>query len=105
MTESAHLPEEDVYYIITCYLKEEFSDKYSYKDHRSPSYLSNYDMDINKPLVIQAGIYDAIKFDNTLTPTLYMQKAEETFEEYEFELSMVSKNIFGRGIARFVHTL
>jgi hypothetical protein len=85
-----------------------FTDNIERYPHRKgmediPSYLANYNLDINTGSVIQSNIYDAIKFNSKEDANLFMNKARESMPDWEYEIADISKRIFGKKYPRFVY--
>ena len=69
----------------------------------TPSYLANYNLDINSGSVIQSNIYDAIKFNSKEDAILFLNKAKEDMSDWEYEIVDINKRIFGKKRPRFVY--
>jgi hypothetical protein len=87
-----------VYYLILAYNKEVDNER---QTHLHPTYLTCFKMD-GKQLMLQTGLYDALKFVNADTAKEWVALAEPVFPQKEFQVVMFPKDVFGRVTPRFV---
>ena len=86
------------YYLINAYNKEVDNER---QTHLYPTYLTCFKMD-GKQLMLQTGIYDALKFVNIDDAKAWVKLAEPVFPQKEFQIVPFPKEVFGRVTPRWV---
>lgn len=94
-TESNH---PSVYFLIQAYRKEVDEE---YQRHLYPSYLTDFHMN-GKQLMLQSGQADALKFEDESDAKVWKKKAEEMYQDREFEVVPFDTRIFGKVTPRWI---
>ena len=79
------------YYLIQGYKKEKDP---KYHCHIYPNYFTEYN--VGEGFFLQSGFRDALKFEYKTDAEEYLEKAKNTFKDYEFDIVPFDSRIFGK---------